>query len=380
MELNPNYIIWIGSVFSSEDVLKNKAISPAGNKWQLNFIYALINMGTNVVNLGHYPERAFPKGKLFVNKHNFRIPENINFLSSSYLNLPFLRILNLNVSNALKLARQLSKSQNKPKYIISYNTYSYNILPLLYAKYIRRIKWISLVADPMNDKTNKINPFNHLASGNVFLSWNLFNTSTSKNKLHLDGGINRITKLNLQVLKNNDRYILYTGAIARHTGIELLINAFNLIKTNDLKLVICGKGQNSLLSKEIKQNPRIVFLGIVDEKKLISLYDNAYIFINPRLLEEKTNGSNFPSKILEYLAFCKPILSTYTGGIHPKYKEVINFIENDDPYELADKIDEIASWDELKYIEKSNQIKYYIEKNNLWSKLAVEFDDWALSI
>lgn len=380
MELNPEYIIWIGSVFSNEDVLKNRAISPAGNKWQLNFIYALINMGTKVVNIGHYPERAFPKGKLFVNKHKSKIPENINFVSSSYVNLPFLRIIIWNISYFLKLKRQLSKYQNKPNYIISYNTYSYNILPLLYAKYIRKIKWISLVADPMNDKTNKINPFNHLANGNVFLSWDLFNNSTSKNKLHLDGGINRIAGLNLQVLKTNDRYILYTGAIARHTGIELLINAFKLIKTTNLKLVICGKGENYLLTKAIEQNPRIIFLGMVNEEKLSSLYDNAYIFINPRLIEEKTNGSNFPSKILEYLAFCKPIISTYTGGIHPNYKEVIDFIENDDPQELADRIDEIASWDRLEYIVKCNQIKSFIAKNNLWTKLASEFESWVFRI
>ena len=380
MEINPDYIIWIGSVFNDEDVLKSNAISPAGNKWQLNFINALINTGNKVINIGHYPERVFPWGRLFINKRESIAPDKINLHCSSYINLPFLRMIELNILYTFKLVCILRENSKRPNYVISYNTYCYNVIPLLFVKYFKRLKWISLVADPMNDRTNKINPFNSLAYANAFLSWKLFISSVHKNKIHLDGGINRIIELNPGILKKEERFILYTGAIERHTGIELLVKAFNLIKTKDIKLIICGKGYNEYLTKTLKENNRINFMGMVNEQKLMSLYYDAYMFINPRLITERTNNSNFPSKILEYMGYCKPIISTYTGGIDPIYKKVLNFIKTDDPRELADKIDEIASWDELKYIKNSEHIKSFVERNKIWSKLAVKFDIWARKI
>ena len=380
MEINPNYIIWIGSVFNDENVLKNIAISPAGNKWQLNFINALIDKGNKVVNVGHYPARVFPFGKLFVNKREALIPDTIRLLCSSYLNLPIIRIIGLNLLYTIKLASLFCNNKEKPIYVISYNTYCYSIIPLLYIKYLKKIKWISLVADPINNNTNRVNPFNSLAYANVYLSWKLFMSSCSRNKFHLDGGINKIVELNPKILKNEERFILYTGAVARYTGIELLVNAFNIIKDKDIKLVICGKGSNELLAKSLKTNSRITYLGMVNENKLVSLYYNAYMFINPRLVKEKANSSNFPSKLIEYMVYCKPIISTFTGGIHPIYKEIINFIKTENPQELADKIDEIASLNDLKYIQISERIKSFVEKNKTWHKLALAFDDWAREI
>jgi len=380
MKIDQDYIIWIGSVFRDEAVLKSIAISPAGNRWQLNFIYALINKGNKVINIGHYPERVFPWGRFFVNNRESLVLDKINLICSSYLNLPFLRMIELNIFYTVKLIGLFHRNRQKPKYVISYNTYCYTIIPLLFIKYVKRLKWISLVADPMNDRTNRINPFNSLAYANVFLSWELFKSSTVKNKFHFDGGISQIVKLNPGILKKEERYILYAGAIAQYTGIELLIKAFNLIRNEDIKLVICGKGNNEFLTETLQKNNKITFLGMVEEQKLISLYYDAYMFINPRLITKKTNNSNFPSKLLEYMVYCKPIISSYTAGISPIYKEIINFTKTDDPQELADKIDEIASWREFKYIQNSEQIKSFVERNKTWSKLAITFDEWANDI
>lgn len=380
MKINPEYVIWVGSVFSEDQVLRNYAISPAGNKWQLNFINALNKIGIKVINIGHCPERVFPFGKFFVNKREAATPGKINLLSSSYLNLPIFRIIELNVLYVIKLACLLNKSTEKPAYLIGYNSYSYNVIPLLFAKYIKRIKWISIVADPMYSNSNKINPLNQLADAKVFLSYELFKESSSKQQIHLDGGIERAIELNKNILKNQEKIILYTGLIARHTGIELLVKAFSLVKKENLRLIICGKGNNELLNQILKTNNKIIFLGMVDEQKLASLYSDAFLFINPRLIGEMTNASNFPSKLLDYLSFCKPVISTYTNGIHPIYKEIIQFVYSDSPQELADKIDEITSLEDLEYIQISDRIKSFVEKNKLWSKIIIGFNEWARQV
>jgi glycosyltransferase involved in cell wall biosynthesis len=380
MKANPGYVIWIGSVFSDELVLRNVAISPAGNKWQLNFIIALNSIGIKVINIGHCPERVFPFGKIFVNKRNTLTPDTIKLICSSYVNLPILRIIGLNILGTVKLACTLNKTKEKPAYLIGYNSYSYNIIPLLFAKYVKRIKWISLVADPMYNNSNKINPFNQLADAKVFLSYKLFKESTSKQQIHFDGGISKAIELNRNLFKSKEKVILYTGLIAQHTGIELLIRAFLLCKSRNTKLVISGKGNNELLNQTLKTNTNIIFLGMVDEQKLASLYSDAFLFINPRLIGEKTNASNFPSKILDYLSFCKPVVSTYTDGIHPVYKEIVQFVYSDNPQELSDKIDEIISWDEEDYIRNSDKIKTFIEMNKEWSKVIAAFNEWAKQV
>jgi glycosyltransferase involved in cell wall biosynthesis len=380
MKVNPDLVIWIGSVFSEEQVLSKAAISPAANKWQFNFINALTKTGVKVINIGHCPERVFPFGKIFVNKREILTPVEIELVSPSYLNLPVLRIVVINILCTLKLAFLLKRLKERPAYLIGYNTYSYNILPLLYGRYLKKIKWISMVADPMNDNTNKINPFNKLADAEVFLSWELFRSSRSQKQIHFDGGITKTFEFDKKILQQNERIILYTGAIEQHTGIELLVEAFSLTQNKNIRLVICGKGRSEFLKLETSKNEKVSFLGMVDEQKLFSLYLDAFLFINPRLINEKTNYSNFPSKILEYLSFCKPVISTYTAGINPVYKEIIQFVYSDKPRELADKIDEITSWDEVEYLENSEKIKVFVEKNKIWSKIIVKFNEWAQKV
>ena len=380
MKLNSDYIIWVGSVFSDEMVLNNAAISPAGNKWQLNFINALTDIGKRVINIGHCPERIYPFGKIFVNKRETKSADTITLISSSYLNLAYLRVIELNILYTIKLASLLLKYKEKPIYLVGYNTYRYNILPLLFAKYIGRIKWISLVADPMYDDSNRINPFYLLADAKVFLSYSLYLVNRSKKQIHLDGGITRTIELNKEILHNAERIILYSGKITRHTGVELLVKAFSLAKNRNIRLVICGKGNNEILIQAVKNNNRITFLGMVDEQKLKSLYSSAYMFINPRLINEKANNSNFPSKLLEYLSYCKPVISTYTGGINPVYKEIVQFVNTDNPQELADKIDEITSWEEFKYIQQTDKIKAFMEKHKKLSNIITEFNEWARQV
>jgi glycosyltransferase involved in cell wall biosynthesis len=377
---NSDYIIWVGSVFTREEVLKNIAISPAANKWQLNFISALINSGINVKNLGHLPERVFPFGRIFVNKRASQVPDRISLISSSYLNLPFFRIFIINLLSLIKIARLLSKEYNRPLYIISYNTYSYNVAPILYAKYIGRIRWITIVADPVSDSSKKINPFNRFADASVFLSYKLFTECKSENKLHFDGAVTKITDLDKKVLQNTEKSILYAGAIAKHTGVELLVQASTLVKTKNLKLIICGKGRNEVLEKAARTQTNIVFLGMVDDNKLMSLYNEAYAFINPRLISSETNFSNFPSKLLEYISYSKPVISSFTGGIHPVYKEIIQFVYSDDPQELADKINEVVAWDEIKYLQVSEKMKSFVEQWKMWPNIIKDFHKWATGI
>ena len=375
-----NYIIWFGSVFTSDTLMKNTAISPAGNTFQQDFFDNMGGIGVKTIAIGHCPERVFPFGRLFVNKKNVTTPENARSELSSYLNLPFIRILIINLLSVKKLARIIKIEGVKPLYVLSYNTYSYNVAPVLYAKYIRGIKWITIIADPVSDNTKRINPFNKLADAKMFFSYKLFIEDKSEKKIHFDGAVSKINGMEKKVLASNEKIILYAGTIAYHTGVELLVRAIPFVKSKNLKFIFCGRGKNDILQKASNLNKNISFLGLLDEEKLKELYRNAYVFINPRLISSETNISIFPSKLFQYLSYCKPVISTYTEGIHPYYKEAIQFIYQDDPQILANKIDEVVAWDENIYLQVSDSIKSFIEQKKMWPQIIKEIHTWALEI
>ena len=92
-------ILWVGPLVNPEDVVKYKAVSPAGNKWQTSFIKALKEQGISVTNFTYLPEPYFPKGQMIP---NYRTTNTlVETISSKYINFPFIR--------NFSLARELKK-------------------------------------------------------------------------------------------------------------------------------------------------------------------------------------------------------------------------------------------------------------------------------
>ncbi|KHJ39131.1 glycosyltransferase, GG-Bacteroidales peptide system [Pedobacter glucosidilyticus] len=365
-------IIWLGAIFDDETVLNHENISPAGNKWQKQLIESMQENSCSVNCLGHLPERIFPYGKLFISKKKGGKLFGNNGIS--YINLPFIRNVIINISIFLEFI-VLRKNYRNLNYIISYNIYDYNCVAAFLIKYFFKLQWIILIADPKNDKTEDLHSFTKYGDKFVYLSWMLFKKSPLKNKLHLDGGINEVVKSNS--IEQTEKYILYSGKIAEHTGVHFLIDSFNKISNPNYKLYITGKGSSKYLDNAAKLNPNILNKGFLNEHELSVYSQNASILINPRLISHETNISNFPSKILEYLSYTRPIISTKTLGISPEYDRVINFIHSDSQEELKNKIIEIMNWSEeqrlcnLKLMKEFNKIRSW----DYQSKKLIHFID-----
>jgi glycosyltransferase involved in cell wall biosynthesis len=370
-----NYILFLGTVFNEEAVLNIEAISPAGNKWQTKFISSIQkNEKIDIICIGHRPERAFPRGKLLVGSSSKYNLSSMQQILVPYLNLLFLRNFMINFLLIFQCTWLIIK-RGKPAYILTYNIYHYNFLLALYCKYVYLLKWIYILADPVSDKTGKYHILNKLADAHIYLSYGMYNESKKSKKIHIDGGIDIRNNLSY---KSQEDYILYTGRISEHNGIELLLDSMKFLKKNTL-LKICGKGHNHKLIMAVKENDNIKYLGIVSEKELDDLIRNATILINPRLIKDKTNNAVFPSKLLEYISYKKPIISTKTYGISDEYKGVIEFIHSDDPIVLANKIDEVLLWDLVTKEKRERDIEEFIISKKNWSILAERFTKWIIN-
>ncbi|KAF6245775.1 glycosyltransferase family 4 protein [Nitrosopumilus sp. b2] len=120
-------------------------------------------------------------------------------------------------------------------------------------------------------------------------------------------------------IQDSDKIIGFVGTIYPFAGIDFLLTQFNVIKNSvpNAKFLIIGGGPHfekiKTLVKKFHLESSVILTGFVEQNKLseyISLFD---ICINPFVINSITNCI-IPTKILEYMACKKPVLSTPLKG------------------------------------------------------------------
>ena len=356
-----NKVVWLQGIFSEDAVNSSNAISAAANIWQSQLIKSLINQDLRILYLGHKFEQVWPRGRLRI-KANLKdkVPD-LDGTLLSYLNVPYLRNIILRKKYQNYLVKKLKITSGD--IIVTYNdSFICRILKKIKKK--ENFKWISIVADLKYPKG---------ADGYIYLSWDYYNRTRHKQKkIHIDGGV---TFNNLKLNKKFNtakKIIMYTGQIGGHGGLSILLNAFDQLNYKEVELWICGKGYDPSVKKFESKNKSIKLFGFVTKNKLHYLSSQADIFVNPR--ERNGNEKNFPSKILHYLAYLKPIITT-SSGLSKKYGSVCNVLADDNVETLKIEI--------LKCLNLSNnEVKDISEKiqsfnmQNTWSVQAKKFKNW----
>lgn len=133
-------------------------------------------------------------------------------------------------------------------------------------------------------------------------------------------------------IDKNDIVFLFSGRLTKEKGIKELLEAFQKIKENNVKLLILGSGwygsntktkfQIELESK-IKYDNRIKFTGFIDRDEVSKYHSVGDVAIVPSMWEEPA-----ALVVLEAQASGMPIILTNSGGIPELVtKETSNVIE-----------------------------------------------------
>ncbi len=130
------------------------------------------------------------------------------------------------------------------------------------------------------------------------------------------------------------KYVFYSGTLNYKFGIGVLLEAFSLLKDDDVKLLICGFGEAEVAINNAKDD-RIVFLGRLDRSAVLSLQRSATVLVNPRQNNEEFTKYSFPSKTMEYLAAGVPVVAYKLDGIPDEYDAFLQFVSGNSPQELA---------------------------------------------
>lgn len=129
--------------------------------------------------------------------------------------------------------------------------------------------------------------------------------------------------------------IVYAGGLNKNYGLPLLIDAFQKLEEENIRLLIAGRGDYELeIKKYAESDPRVIFLGEVKRDTLLSLEKGADLLINPRINCGRFTKYSFPSKNMEYLSSGTPTLVYKLDGIPDEYDKYFNYFSN----ETADAI------------------------------------------
>jgi glycosyltransferase involved in cell wall biosynthesis len=153
--------------------------------------------------------------------------------------------------------------------------------------------------------------------------------------------------------KNNNKRIIFSGAMYHHRGLDILLNCAARVidQINDVEFLLLGDGpEMTKLQEFVRKNnlsKNIIFEGWINREEIPEFLANSSIGIGPLRITDVTKGA-LPIKILEYMASSLPILAMKDTLPEDILKNGINGYAIQDSTELAEKIIHILKNDDLR--------------------------------
>ena len=143
-------------------------------------------------------------------------------------------------------------------------------------------------------------------------------------------------------VKSDDGYIKYCffGTLGYQYDFESLIQAFNYLNDEKIKLIICGSGDKESQLKSLAINKNIIFPGYMNSKQLNSLMKISDFGVCP-YLAKKMFLNSMPGKSIEYMSEGLSIINSLEHGILGDFIVKKEFGVNYDPSSLDSLIDRL---------------------------------------
>lgn len=369
--------LWLDGIFDERTVTEFPAMSPAKNFWQREFVNALKSKGHYITTIGFPVEQVWPFGRLLIHGKQATLAKSLDGSIVGYINVPFLRNISQYRGFVKTVKQLLASSEKVPDYTITYSCLNKSTdrhPSISTAKYIRKtfgIPWLCIVADGAAPPD---------ADGYVYLTWSYYDSLTAPvPKLHIDGGVPDIKPQSSHYTAFDQstqvKILMYMGALTPHGGVTQLAKAFQLIQDQNVELLICGRGENPEIERLAEVDKRIKIMGFVSESELNTLACKAIAFVNPRPSDFEPNKLNYPSKLLHYLAFGKPVISTFTDGISPEYADILIPVNEETECGLSEAIRNVLNMPEKDYNFICTLVNRFKEQHT-WGYQVDRFVSW----
>jgi glycosyltransferase involved in cell wall biosynthesis len=154
------------------------------------------------------------------------------------------------------------------------------------------------------------------------------------------------------VLTLPENYIAYVGSLNQQKdGVLSLVNAFSIFNSHypDFNLIIAGDGtlqekdELTSLINRLALSEKIHAIGRISSNEIPALFQKAKMLVSCRPKSIQSDYG-FPTKVAEYLASGKPVVSTIQGELEFFLKDRVNaFVSNSaEPEVFASKLIEVC--------------------------------------
>jgi len=359
-------LAFVGAVVPESIASQYPAYSAAGNLFQLRLLVALQQNGlTPSAIYSGRPVPSFPAiRQLWFPADQAELGDGLSVYLLPFVNLGALKIITLGLAAFFSLLRWGWRERHAPhRVILTYNvSYPHGTVTLLAARLIWA-RAFALVADlPVpGDGVVRAAPLRRLDcflqtkslplfDGIVVLTRNMANDFAPRVPfIHMEGAVPKELLQSLTDLSQTDQStgpyctLMYAGKLDELRGIPLLLQAFSLLSGDQYRLWITGQGPlREQVEQAAKEDPRITYWGFLPYAEILSLYRKATILINPRCTKSLATRYQFPSKVVEYLATGKPVITTCTADVEEEYRGLVLALRDETPEALARLIDQVA--------------------------------------
>ncbi len=327
-------------------MLGGTAPHPATIRWQTTYVDALLKAGAIVTWIGHQPHRTWPWGPMWVDATDDATLKRHR--SVPYLNVSPFRTQSLNKGyrqRVRKAAREIEADA-----LVTYNADPWS-RSAAQAAAEEGVPWFPIILDfldPGPDDWGALKATVSGARGVAFVSAWAFEHAPLRHKFLLPGAVVQRATSREPQQRGKERIILYAGSRAAAGGVDRLLEAFSLLQTPNVRLIMTGpgRGYHKDLWEQTQKLSGVSDLGVVSESELEALARRADVLVNPRPISSHHSCMNFPSKLLDYLSYGRPIVSTRAVGLGPCYDEGLVFSESDEPRHIAAAIDHVLGLDD----------------------------------
>ena len=136
---------------------------------------------------------------------------------------------------------------------------------------------------------------------------------------------------------SSDTHIIYyAGGSSEVGGADLYLQSIQYVQDPTYRFWFSGRGPlDETIRESAQRDSRITHWGFVSREKYCELLQQANVLVNPRPTRLPANRYNFPSKLMEYMAAARPIISTATADVGEHYSDAIVLLEDETPKGLG---------------------------------------------
>lgn len=372
--------LWLGPMPSHAALAELPALSPAAVLWEEGFFSGLKAQGFELTVVSHRPEPLWPRGRLAPG--TLPAPADASFPTHvvGHMNAPGFRAQSLAWAYGRKALDLVAGGPYA--FVATFNPLPWHVAAATAIVQRHGTPWISfLLDDVLHDPTlERYTRATRLAAGHVVLSAAAAERITklvpASPVLHLDGAIDRWRGDDPESARLGRPRVVYSGAHTEEAGMSLLVAAIPLVAA-DVTFTITGdRGQHKGLGRLVARDARVQTVGWVPPAAIDEICRFATAFVNPRPPAHGLSMASFPSKLMTYLAYGKPVASTWTPGLADVYKELLIVADGDTPRATRGRNRKGMSMDADSRRILHNKIRALLIPSRLWATQGLRFADF----